>query len=69
MSISNKVGLCLGQFEAQFTVAISNVGSSRLGCFEGIFIVAISDLVCSRLGHFEGKIHRGHKQRGMFLVR
>ena len=43
------------QFEVQFTVAISNMVSSRLGHFEGKFTVAISDLVDSRLCHFEGK--------------
>ena len=43
------------QFEVQFTVAISNMVSSRLGHFEGKFTVAISDLVGSRLCHFEGK--------------
>jgi len=41
------------QFEVQFTVAISNMVSSRLGHFEGEFTVAIIDLVGSRLGQFE----------------
>jgi len=54
--INNKVGFCLGQFEVQFTVAISTVECSWLGYFRGQFTVAIrfgSILSVWRSIHFE----------------
>jgi len=39
VAISNTVGFCLGEFEVQFTVVISNVECSCLGYFEGYYLV------------------------------
>ena len=41
------VGVWLGHFEVKFTVAISNVVSSRLSDFVGKFTLAISNVVSS----------------------
>ena len=46
----DQVGTKYGQFESQFTMAISNIVSSLFSQFEGQFTVAKCDMVGSKLG-------------------